>query len=248
MEDKQDQTQAQQQPIVADVTPVNVANSSTPNTSEPPETKSLGLEADEPSSPPESEDSSEPKQKKEGGILSFIATLIIAFILVQVINLFFFQSYKVFGSSMFPTLHDGDRLIISKIGKTTSKIRGADYQPKRGDIIVFIDPKRSDLQLIKRVIGLPGERVIVKDGKLTVFNTEHPQGFNPDDADYGKDLPKTSGSNDVSIPKGELFVSGDNREGSNSLDSRNELGTVPERLVIGTLKVRIWPFDGAKFF
>lgn len=188
------------------------------------------------------------KPKKEAGLLSFFGTLVIAFVLVQVINLFLFQSYKVFGSSMFPTLHDGDRLIISKVGKTTSRLQGKDYEPKRGDIIVFIDPQRSDLQLIKRVIGLPGERVVVKDGTLTVYNTENPDGFNPDDADYGKSLPKTSGQNDVSVPEGNLFVSGDNREGSNSLDSRNELGTVPKNLVIGTLKVRIWPFDGAKFF
>jgi signal peptidase I len=189
-----------------------------------------------------------PRNKKEGGILSFVSTLLVAFILVQIINLFFFQSYKVFGSSMVPTLHDGDRLIISKVGRTTSKIKHEKYQPKRGDVIVFIDPQRSDLQLIKRVIGLPGERVVVLDGKLTVYNTEYPNGFNPDDADYGKDLPRSSGENDVNVPENQIFVSGDNRAGSNSLDSRNELGTVPEENIIGTLKVRIWPFNDSRFF
>lgn len=188
------------------------------------------------------------KPKKEGGLFSFVGTLIAAFVLVQVINLFLFQSYKVFGSSMFPTLHDGDRLIISKVGKTSARLQGKDYAPKRGDIIVFVDPQRSDLQLIKRVIGLPGERVVVKEGKLTVYNGEHPQGFNPDDAEYGKDLPRTSGETDVTVPENHIFVSGDNREGSNSLDSRNELGTVPEELIIGTLQVRVWPLDSAKFF
>lgn len=188
------------------------------------------------------------RQKKEGGVLSFLSTLLVAFILVQIINLFFFQSYKVFGSSMVPTLHDGDRLIISKVGKTTSRIKRRDYRPQRGDVIVFIDPQRSDLQLIKRVIGLPGERVVVLDGKLTVYNTENPNGFNPDNADYGKDLPRSSGENDVKVPENHIFVSGDNRAGSNSLDSRNELGTVPEENIIGTLKVRLWPFDDARFF
>ena len=149
---------------------------------------------------------------------------------------------------MFPTLHDGDRLIISKVGKTGARLQGKNYLPKRGDIIVFIDPQRSDLQLIKRVIGLPGERVVVKDGTLTVYNSEKPQGFRPDDADYGKNLPRTSGETDVTVPKDHIFVSGDNREGSNSLDSRNELGTVPEELIIGTLQVRVWPLDSAKFF
>ena len=207
------------------------------------------------STPPPTQDippttAEQPQQKKrEGGVFSFLATLAIAFILVQVINLFFFQSYKVFGSSMVPTLHDGDRLIISKIGKTSARIRGKDYIPKRGDIIVFIDPQRSDLQLIKLVIGLPGERVVVKDGKLTVYNQENPKGFDPDTSGiYTADLPETSGENDVTVPEKHLFVSGDNRAGSNSLDSRNELGTVPEELVIGTLELRIWPLDVAKFF
>lgn len=197
---------------------------------------------------PSTEQPQPEKTKKESGIFSFVATLIVAFVLVQVINVFFFQSYKVFGSSMFPTLHDGDRLIISKLGKTGSRLRGKDYVPKRGDVIVFVDPQRSGLQLIKRVIGLPGERVIVKDGKLTVYNSQSPNGFNPDDANYGHTLPKTSGENDITVPQKSLFVSGDNRAGSNSLDSRNELGTVPEALVVGTLKVRIFPFDSAKFF
>lgn len=190
-----------------------------------------------------------PRQKKEGGIFSFILTLIVAFILVQIINMFLFQSYKVFGSSMVPTLHEGDRLIISKVGKTSARIRGKTYEPKRGDIIVFIDPQQPDLQLIKRVIGLPGERVVVKNGSITVYNGDFPGGFNPDKSGlYSADLPETSGSADVTVPKGQLFVSGDNREGSNSLDSRNELGTVPEELVIGTLQVRLWPFGDAKFF
>jgi signal peptidase I len=220
----------------------NTENTVTPTLAPQPEPATPPQPQLTPTQPPE-------KKKKEAGIVSFIATLAVAFILVQVINMFFFQSYKVFGSSMFPTLHDGDRLIISKVGKTGSKLRGKDYVPKRGDIIVFQDPQRDDLQLIKRVIGLPGERVVVKDGSLTVYNEEHPDGFNPDTSGaYKADLPTTSGENDVTVPDKNLFVSGDNREGSNSLDSRNELGTVPEDLVIGTLKVRLFPFNSAKFF
>lgn len=190
-----------------------------------------------------------PVEKKEKGIFSFLATLLAAFILVQLINMFVFQSYKVFGSSMVPTLHDGDRLIISKVGKTASKISGKVYEPKRGDIIVFIDPLDPSLQLIKRVIGLPGERVVLKDGSLTVYNDENPKGFNPDTSGaYQADLPRSSGEKDVTVPSNELFVSGDNREGSNSLDSRNELGTVPLDYVIGTLQLRIWPIGDAQFF
>lgn len=201
---------------------------------------------------PKPETSSTPpaKQKKEGGVLSFIVTLIVAFLLVQVINLFFFQSYKVFGSSMYSTLHDGDRLIISKVGKTTARATGHNYTPKRGEIIVFIDPQNPNIQLIKRVIGLPGERVVVKDGKITVYNQENPNGFNPDEnKEYSKNLPDyTTGDKDIVVPKDQIFVSGDNRTGSNSLDSRNELGTVPEKDIVGTLKVRIFPVNTAQFF
>lgn len=190
----------------------------------------------------------EPVEKKEGGIFSFIGTLVIAFLLVQFINLFLFQSYKVFGNSMHPTLDDGDRLIISKIGRSTAKLFRDTYEPERGEVVVFDDPHGSEMQLIKRIIGLPGERVTVTNGVITVYNKEHPNGFNPDEAEYGARLPKGTGNIDVVVPRGHFFVSGDNREGNNSLDSRNELGTVPEDLLIGTLKVRIFPFDRASFF
>lgn len=188
-------------------------------------------------------------EKHRSGVVSFIVTIGIALLLTQVINLFFFQSYRVFGSSMFPTMHDGDRLIVSKIGKTTSKFTNKTFEPKRGEVVVFTSPKDPDLQLIKRVIGLPGERVVVKNGEITVYNDENPNGFNPDDeSEYGKDLPPTSGQANVTVPEGHIFVSGDNRVGSNSLDSRNELGTVPEELVIGTASVRLWPLQDARFF
>lgn len=199
----------------------------------------------EPEPVPESPDK---KPKKEGGIVSLFVTIIVALLLVQVINVFFLQSYRVYGSSMYSTLSNNDRLIISKFSKTASKITGKTYQPKRADIIVFQSPVDPDIQLIKRVIGLPGDRVVVKDGSITVYNKENPNGFNPDDAPYGEDLPRTSGNTDITVPKDHIFVSGDNREGGNSLDSRNELGTVPEDNIIGTLKVRIWPLNNAKFF
>lgn len=189
-------------------------------------------------------------EKKSGGVLSFIITIVIALALTQIINLFFFQSYRVFGSSMFSTLHNGDRLIVNKIPRTTTKITKKPFQPKRGQIIIFTSPKDPTLQLVKRVIGLPGERVVVKDGKLTVYNTEHPEGFNPDEGtDYQKNLPENaSGENDITLAPNEIFVSGDNRVGSNSFDSRDGLGPVPEDLIIGTVSLRLWPLQSARFF
>ena len=237
--------------------PLNQTDITPPTVPTPPQIKDTSSDA--PSQPSISEltatpqpQPDQPKEKtddhrKGGGVVSFAVTIIAAILLTQVINLFFFQSYRVFGESMAPTLSNGDRLIISKVGKTMSKVTSNIYQPKRGEIIVFKSP-RDELQLIKRVIGLPGERVVVKSGKITVYNKEKPQGFNPDDAEYGKVLPPGTGNIDVTVPVNHIFVSGDNREGGSSLDSRNELGTVPEENIIGTTSLRLWPLSEAKFF
>ena len=110
----------------------------------------------------------------------------------------------------------------------------------------------SDQYIIKRVIAFPGERVVVKDGKMTIYNEEHPDGFVYDDdwrvsEDEG---PKehTSGEVDTIVPSGELFVSGDNREGSHSWDSRNGLGTIPNCRIIGPVILRLFPLDKIKLF
>ena len=109
-----------------------------------------------------------------------------------------------------------------------------------------------DQYIIKRVIAFPGERVSVKDGKLTVYNNEHPDGFSPDDETRksSTDGPKehTSGEIDMIVPEGEIFVSGDNREGSHSYDSRNGLGTVPYCRIIGPAVFRLYPFTKMRFF
>ena len=110
----------------------------------------------------------------------------------------------------------------------------------------------SDQYIIKRVIAFPGERVVVKDGTMTIYNEDHPDGFVYDnewrtsDADGPKE--HTSGEIDVVVPEGELFVSGDNREGSNSWDSRNGLGTIPYCRIIGPVIIRLFPFDKIRTF
>jgi signal peptidase I len=106
----------------------------------------------------------------------------------------------------------------------------------------------SDEYIVKRVIAFPGERVLLKDGHYTVFNTEHPSGFNPDDANHGEPGSPTSGSIDEVVPDGELFVSGDHRQGNYSLDSRNGLGTIPFYDVVGPVSLRIFPFDKLRWF
>lgn len=154
---------------------------------------------------------------------------------------------------METTLQDQDRLIVSKLPQTWAKITGSDYIPKRSDVIIFHTSSASqgedlgeERQLIKRVVGLPGDRVVVKDGILTVYNTEHPDGFQPDQTyDYGKVITTTPGRVDVTVGDGEVFVCGDNRE--NSLDSR-AMGPIPADHIVGKLVFRIYPLGNAESF
>ena len=181
-----------------------------------------------------------------------------------ILNAFIFRSYNVVGASMENTLHSDDRIIVNRIPVTLAHLFGQEYIPERGQIIVFANggsddvltcgpqPGVKDQYIIKRVIAFPGERVQVKDGILTVYNDEHPDGFHPDDETRVSDTdgPKayTSGEVDIIVPEGELFVSGDNRENSNSYDSRNGLGTVPFCRIVGPAVFRLYPFTEIRFF
>jgi signal peptidase I len=165
---------------------------------------------------------------------------------------FVFQSYQVDGPSMETTLYNNDRLLVWKVPKTWSKITGHDYIPNRGDVIIFTEPTISSYgqqpgkQLIKRVIGLPGERVVVKDNIVTVYNKENPNGFKPDQTlPYGNVIKETSGSVDMVVDKNHVFVMGDNR--GNSLDSR-AFGEVSSKEIIGKLVMRVWPAGDMKAF
>jgi signal peptidase I len=148
---------------------------------------------------------------------------------------FVFQSYQVDGPSMEATLQNKDRLIVTKTGRTWSRITGKNYVPKRYEIIIFNhtgefgSQQVSEKQLVKRVIGLPGDRVVVKDNVVTVYNKEHPNGFMIDREGPEKNvISNTNGSIDETVKPGEIYVMGDNRE--NSLDSRS-FGAIQRRLV-----------------
>lgn len=176
--------------------------------------------------------------------LSIIGILVSAPLLALIITIYVFQSYVVFGPSMESSLSNGDRLIVLKAPKTWAKIRGKHYMPKRGEIVVFNRPNAiaysgDDKQLIKRVIALPGERVVVKDGKLTVYNKEYPEGFSPDETGSWAGAIKTTPiDTDTIVPENSVFVCGDNR--SNSLDSRS-FGAIDSDSIVGVATVRFLP-------
>lgn len=188
-----------------------------------------------------------PPKSHEGlwSIIGTILLLVAAPLIAVVFTMFIFQSYEVDGPSMQHTLEHQDRLIVYKLPRTVSRVTGKPYIPKRGEVVVFDRAELADSsheggkQLIKRVIGLPGDRVVVRNGQLSIYNVEHPNGYNPDEGmPYASNITTTLGDVDLVVPENELFLVGDNR--LNSLDSRY-FGTVPVEDVVGELVFRLWP-------
>ena len=185
-------------------------------------------------------------------LLSTIGILFMALTVALLMIAFVFRSYQVDGPSMQDTLHNADKLIIWKVPRTWADITHHPYIPQRGDIIVFSESGLSQFgqtntkQLIKRVIGLPGDRVVVANGVYTIYNQTHPHGFDPDKTlPYGKNIPVTSGNLDVTLGPAQLFVSGDNRP--DSLDSR-AFGPINASQIVGKLVLRVYPPSQTKVF
>lgn len=210
-----------------------------------------------PATPPKSTHTPKPQREENWkSIATTIFILLLAPFIAVLLTAFVFQSYQVDGPSMETTLSNNDRLIVWKLPRTWARITGHDYVPKRGDVVIFNESNlgaagggSSSKQLIKRVIGLPGDRVTIQNGKYVVYNNQHPEGFQPDtQASYGKAIgdtePETSKTS-WDVGKDAIFVSGDNRP--DSLDSRY-FDTVPLKDVVGKLSVRVLPISDVKRF
>jgi signal peptidase I len=189
----------------------------------------------------------EEKQKPTSAwreVLSTVGILFTALLVALFIITFVFRSYQVDGPSMENTLHNADKLIIWKVPRTWARITGHAYIPDRGNIIVFTESglsrfgQQNSKQLIKRVIGLPGDRVVVANNVVMIYNKAHPNGFDPD-------IPETTGNVNLVLGKNQLFVEGDNRP--DSLDSR-DFGPINANQIIGKLIIRVFPIGKAEIF
>lgn len=186
-------------------------------------------------------------------VISLVVFVICVVLGTLFINAYVFRSFSVSGLSSYPTLNNGDRLIVNRLPVTWDQLRNKTYVPQRGQFIVFKNPQwvgtGPDEYVIKRVVAFSGERVVVKDGTVTVYNHQHPDGFNPDKLDiHGTPRKPTSGQVDQVVDPGTLFVMGDNRIGQNSEDSRDGLGLIPLSDMIGPVSVRIYPFNKISTF
>ncbi|WP_150272001.1 signal peptidase I [Paenibacillus tepidiphilus] len=161
----------------------------------------------------------------------FGITAVLVFALMSLLNIYVFNISTVVGQSMQPTLLEGEKLLISKI---SLQFTG----PHRGDVVVLHDPSTGldrKEYLVKRVVGIPGDIVAVKDHKLYVNGTLVPEPYidtEIEDADFAE----------VTVSAGEYFVMGDNRHAGASKDSRY-FGSVPKVSIVGKALFIWWPFS-----
>ncbi|MCE9642840.1 MAG: signal peptidase I [Candidatus Andersenbacteria bacterium] len=168
---------------------------------------------------------------------SFFWELLKAFLLAMVIivpiRYFIAQPFFVRGASMEPNFHNGEYLVIDQLSYRLS-------QPKRDDVIVFRYPLDESQFFIKRIIGLPGDEVIIDNSQIEIKNTSYPNGVLLNESQYLSSDVTTGGQVDVRLGSDEYFVLGDNRPSSS--DSR-VWGLVKRSEIVGRVWVRAWPFD-----
>ena len=169
------------------------------------------------------------------GIWEIVEIVVVALATVFLIRTFLFQPFLVSGASMEPTFSDGNYIIIDEI---TYRFR----EPIRGEVVVFRYPLNKSSFFIKRVVGLPGERVVSKNGEIKIYKGEEVIGL---DEKYLPENSKIKEEFDVSLKDGEYFVMGDNRY--HSYDSRN-WGAVIQEDIIGIARLRVFPIENVKIF
>lgn len=176
-----------------------------------------------------------------------LEAIIVAIVLALIIRTFIIQAFKIPSGSMLPTLQIGDHLLVSKFiygvkipftGKTLIPIS----EPKTGDIVVFQYPKNPDLDYIKRVIGVAGDTIEIRDKKLFVNNKPLPDqhGVFKDTIIHPSSLDARDNLGPITVPAGKIFVMGDNRD--NSYDSRF-WGFVGLEAVRGKAWIIYWSWD-----
>jgi len=188
------------------------------------------------------------QEKQTNEFVEWVKAIVFALLVAFLIKYFLFTPVLVKGVSMEPTLVDHDRVIVNKIGP---KFKSID----RFDIVVInnILINNEEENIIKRVIGLPGDKIEYKDDQLYINGEKYSEPYldqykkvlkDPGSLTYDFTLDQDLG--ETSVPEGYYFVLGDNRRKSN--DSRNpELGFIPKEKIMGTTSIICWPIEHFDF-
>lgn len=174
--------------------------------------------------------------------LEVIKIVVLAGITIALVRTFLFKPFYVKGKSMEPTFHENEYLIIDKL---TYRLRSLHDKPEvvRGEVVVIVSPVNPSEHYLKRVIGLPGERVTVREGQIIIYNTEYPQGVVLSEPYLTEPTP--SAEKNVLLGETEYFVMGDNRD--ESYDSRG-FGPINRESIVGRAWFRGWPLNRTGIF
>ena len=166
------------------------------------------------------------RKKRRAGFTELCLTILIAFVLVfGFVRPFVLEAFRIPSESMVPTLEVGDRVFVNKfIYRFT--------EPERGDVVVFESVNGGEEDLIKRVVGVAGDEVEVRNGTLLVNGEAREEPY------LNRNLPFNDSYGASEVPEGHVFVMGDNR--ANSADSR-VFGPLPIENIEGEAFVRFWP-------
>jgi signal peptidase I len=171
-------------------------------------------------------------------IIETVKVIVVSLAIILPVRYFLIQPFYVKGASMEPNFHDHEYLIIDEISYRFN-------EPQRGEIVVFRYPKDPRQYFIKRIIGLPTEKVEIKDGKVIIYNEDNPLGRILDESAYLASNVTTTPDSVTILEDNEYYLLGDNRQFS--LDSRR-IGPVKRSGLIGKTWFRGWPFDRISWF
>ncbi|HTK59789.1 MAG TPA: signal peptidase I [Candidatus Baltobacteraceae bacterium] len=210
------------------------------NTPKPDAQETLPTPAPAPQGESPADDAGEPSLLGSIGrfALELVEIVVISLAIILPIRYFLIQPFYVKGASMEPTFDDHEYLIIDEL---SYRFR----PPQRGEVVVFRYPLDPRQYFIKRIVGLPGEKIRVSDSKIVIVNAEHPDGFALDESPYLSPEVFTHGDKTVELGPEEYYVMGDNRTAS--LDSRT-FGPLPAKNIVGRVWIRGWPLDRAAVF
>lgn len=164
--------------------------------------------------------------------LDFLETIVVSLAIFAVVYIFLFQPHQVDGKSMEPNFHNAEYILTDKISYRISS-------PKRGDVVVFHSPQDAETDFIKRIVGVPGDLVMVKDGHFYLNGTRLDEEYINDPGKVAPGRFLREGAT-AEVPNGQYLVMGDNR--LHSSDSR-EWGFVPRTNIVGRAFFRYWPID-----